>query len=150
MIFPTVIPANAPPSFVLDVSVASSWGIPMRYTVYTHRVQSRLASGVATLSATNWPLDLVDELLLAVSRGETTRQRAGTVLASLTAYRIYLDPEGPFRAWPEVLDLARTHNIPGREAAYLELALRLNLPLATTDATLLRAASAGSVPIFTP
>jgi predicted nucleic acid-binding protein len=32
----------------------------------------------------------------------------------------------------------------------LELARRLNLPLATTDATLTRAASAAGVAIFTP
>jgi predicted nucleic acid-binding protein len=150
MIFPTVIPANAPPLFVLDVSVASSWGIPMLYTVYTHRVQSRLASGVAALIATNWPVDLVDELLSAVSRGQMTRQRADAVLASLSVYRIYLDLEGPYRAWPEVVDLARTHTSSARAAAYLELALRLNLPLATTDATLSRAASAAGVSIFTP
>ncbi len=150
MNFPTDIPISSPPAFVLDLSVAASWGIPMRYTVYTHSVQSRLAFGVAAIISTNWPLDLLAELLAAVDRGETTHQRVDTVLANLSTYRIYLDSEAPHRAWPEVLALARTHNISVRDAAYLELALRLNLPLATTDATLLRVAAAAGVPIFTP
>jgi predicted nucleic acid-binding protein len=122
----------------------------MRYTVYAHSVQSRLAFGADAIVATNWPLELLDELLTAVNRGETTHQRVDVILANLSLYRIYLDPEAPHRAWPEVLALARTHNISVRDAAYLELALRLNLPLATTDATLLRVAVAAGVPIFTP
>ncbi|MCI0699575.1 MAG: type II toxin-antitoxin system VapC family toxin [Planctomycetia bacterium] len=150
MNFPTVTLPNSPPSFVLDVSVAASWGIPMRYTVYTHRVQSRLASGTVTIIATNWPLDLVDELLVAVNRGETTPQRADALLANLSAYRIYLDPQGPFQAWPDVLNLARTHNLSVHQAASLELALRLNLSLATTDATLTLVANASGISIFTP
>jgi predicted nucleic acid-binding protein len=64
--------------------------------------------------------------------------------------RIYLDADGPHRAWPEVLDLARSHGITVRDAADLDLALRLNLPLATSDPQLTQAAGAAGVPIFTP
>ena len=149
MIFPTLIPSNAPPLFVLDVSVAAAWGIPLRYTVYAHRVQLRLATGTPVLIATNWPLDVLAELETALDRGETTQLRLDTTLAGLATFRIYLDTQGPSRAWPEVLNLARAHAIAVREAAQLELALRTNLPLATADATLLRVAPAG-VPIFTP
>jgi predicted nucleic acid-binding protein len=150
MNFQTVIPPNAPPSFVLDVSVARAWAVPQQYTVYAHRVQSRLAFGSVALIATNWPLDLVDALLATVNSGATTRQRADVALANLSAYQIYLDPEGPFRSRPETLDLARAHNVSAREAAHLELALRMSLPLATIDPILSRAASAAGVPIFTP
>jgi predicted nucleic acid-binding protein len=150
MNFPTDIPASAPPSFVLDVSVGASWGIPMRYTVYAHSVQSRLAFGADAIVATNWPLDLLDELLAAVNRGERTHRRADAVLANLPTYRIYLDSESPHRAWPEALDLARTYGISARDAACLELCLRRNLPLATTDAAFAARASAAGVPIFTP
>lgn len=150
MIFSMLTPTTTPPSFVLDVSIAAAWAIPPLYDPYAHRVQLRLAMGTACVVATNWPLELIEELQAAVGRGETTRLRFDTQLARLAAYRIYLDPEGPTRAWPEILDLARTHTIAVRDAAYLELALRLNLPLATTDTTLLRAAIAAGAPIFTP
>ena len=150
MIFPALTPASAPPSFVLDVSVGASWGIAARYTPYTHRVQPRLAFGADAVVTTNWPLNLLDELLAAVNRGETTHQRLDAVLANLSMYRIYPDPEAPQRAWPEVVALARTHSLSASDAAYIELCLRLNLPLATTDAPLVRAATVAGVPIFTP
>jgi predicted nucleic acid-binding protein len=150
MNFLTPAPPGFPLSFVLDVSVAATWAIPPRYTVYTHRVQSRLAAGVAAVVATNWPLELVDELHEAACRGETTRQRIDRILAGLSSYRISVDPRAPTLAWPELMDLAGAHPISVRDAAYLELALRLSLPLATTDATLIRAAAAAGVPNFTP
>lgn len=49
-----------------------------------------------------------------------------------------------------VLALARTHALPVSRAAYLELAARRGLPLATTDAALTRAAAAAGVSLFTP
>lgn len=150
MIFPTDIPASAPPSFVLDVSVGASWGVPTRYTLYAHRVQSRLAFGADAIVATNWPLDVIDELLSAVRRNETTQQRVDALLARLHPYRIYLDAHGPSRAWPEALNLAHTHGLSVRDAAHLELALRMNLPLATIDPSLTSAALTTGVPIFTP
>jgi predicted nucleic acid-binding protein len=149
MIFRVLTPA-APLSFVIDASVAAAWAIPLRGNVYTHRVELRLATGSACAVATNWPLDVAEELRAAVGRGETTQPRVDAQLARLSLYRIYLDPETPHRAWPDILDLARAHNITVREAAHLELALQLNLPLATTDATLLRVATAAGVSIFTP
>jgi predicted nucleic acid-binding protein len=132
------------------MSVAAAWGIPPRYTVYAHRVRSRLASGIAAQSAANWPFDFIDELLFAVRRGETTQLRMDTLLASLPMYRMYLDPEGPSRAWPESLALARLHAISVRDAAHLELALRTNLPLATIDPNLTRVATSAGISIFTP
>jgi predicted nucleic acid-binding protein len=150
MIFPTRIPPGAPPAFVLDVSVAAAWGIPPRYSVYAHRVRFRLVTGTPALVATNWPLDLADELHTAVGRGETTRQRVDGALAVLSTYQLYLDDQGPSRAWPQVLNLARAHSLPVREAAQLDLALRHNLPLATADATLLRVATVAGVSVFTP
>lgn len=150
MNFSTQPALNRPPTFVLDVSVAVTWGTPRRSTPYSHRVRLRLALGVAAVVATNWPLALTEELLMVESQGRTNRQRSDTLLASLASYRIYLDERAPHLAWPEVLDLARVHNLPVRDAASLELSLRLNLPLATADAALGRAAGAAGVPIFTP
>ena len=150
MIFPTFAPPiTRPPSFVLDASVVATWGVPRRHVVYTHRVRSQLASGVALTTAT-WPFDVAEQLLAAVQRGETTRLRADALLTGLSGFQLYIDDEGPFRVRPTMLDLARTHDVSVRDAAYLELALRTALPLATVDATLTRAAVAARVTIFTP
>jgi predicted nucleic acid-binding protein len=46
------------------------------------------------------------------------------------------------------LHLARRHKLSAFDAAYLELALRTGLALATLDASLAKAAAAGGVAIF--
>ena len=137
------------PSFVLDVSVAAPWAAHSLATIYTDRVLLKLTSAVVVVPA-SWPLDLVDRLLPALVRGTVTEQRIEQLFLMLAALQIYVDDEGPFRVWPAMLDLARAHALSVRDAAYLELALRTNLPLATTDATLTRAANAAGVSIFTP
>jgi len=48
------------------------------------------------------------------------------------------------------LSLARAHKLPAYDAAYLELALRLGLPLATLDEDLAAAAAAVGVAEYEP
>jgi predicted nucleic acid-binding protein len=47
---------------------------------------------------------------------------------------VVIDPDGSERAFRELLDLARSERLTVCDAAYLELALRLGLPLATKAA----------------
>jgi predicted nucleic acid-binding protein len=54
---------------------------------------------------------------------------------------VAIDAEGPDRAFRELLDLARSHRLTVYDAAYLDLALRLGLPLASKDARLRKAAA---------
>ena len=67
------------------------------------------------------------------------------ILASLP---IVVDSETNAHAWSETLNLARVHQLTAYDAAYLELAMRRGLPLATTDAKLKLAAQAVGVPLF--
>jgi predicted nucleic acid-binding protein len=53
-------------------------------------------------------------------------------------------------AFDTILDLARSHKLTAYDAAYLELAMRLGLPLAARDDALERAAQAVGIPVFTP
>ena len=150
MIFPFFVPPHRyPPTFVLDVSVAETWAIPRNYSLYTNRVQFKLISTVALVPAT-WPFDLAEQMRVALNQGETTQHRIDVLINSISLLHIYVDDEGPFRACHDLLKLARTHNIPVSNSAYLELALRMNLPLATIDPALTRAANAAGVSIFTP
>lgn len=99
---------------------------------------------------TSWPTDLADLLRAAERRGVTAGTWVDARLAMLSTYHILLDGESPLRSWPPLLALARTRSMTVRKAAYLELALRLDLPLATEDPTLTRHAAAAGVPIFSP
>lgn len=61
-------------------------------------------------------------------------------LADLALLPIRVDPETDDHAWSATLRLANFHKIPIYDAAYLELAQRKGLPLATLDQDLARAA----------
>ena len=54
----------------------------------------------------------------------------------------------PKQGWGDTLNLARRYQLSAYDAAYLELALRTGLPLATLDADLAKAATSAGVPMF--
>ncbi|MBN9119061.1 MAG: type II toxin-antitoxin system VapC family toxin [Planctomycetes bacterium] len=105
-----------------------------------------LASAVPTL----WSVHLTELVLNWERAGRVTAQGAERCFDWIYHFQVFIDPETPARAWTDILDLARAHSVSVDDAAYLELSLRLNLPLATTDATLLGVAPAAGVPTFTP
>lgn len=84
--------------------------------------------------------------------GERRRRstQANTVawLGFLAALPIAVDEETRAHAFGNTLNLARDHNLSAYDAAYLELAMRRALPLATLDEKLKAAAAAVGVPLF--
>ena len=98
--------------------------------------------------------DLLDDCGAAADWREATRHSAvgayGRWLAHLASLRITVDDETSAQAWGGVLNLARSHALTAYDAAYLELALRRGLPLATLDDRLRTAAQATGVAAFVP
>jgi predicted nucleic acid-binding protein len=147
---PALFPnAVGPPDFVLDVSVALAWIVPRLATSYTDGVMGAMARSTAVVPE-SWLIELAEELLTEERRGQLGAARVAAKLAVLSGYSVIVDDETNARAWGELLPLARTGSTSVYHAAYLELALRLGLPLATTDATLTTAANVVGVPIYTP
>lgn len=138
-----------PGSFVLDASVTSRWCITRQATVYTSRVLGRVVA-LKPCVPLSWSLHVADVLRVGQTQGVVTAADVDLFLSQLLALPIFADDETPARAWPEILTLARTHLISVHDAAYLELALRLRLPLATIDAALIRAAAAAGVALYAP
>ena len=95
-----------------------------------------------------WPLEVANALLVGERRGRTTAADAAHFLAILSAFPITVDDETVARAWADTMHLARAHNLSAYDAAYLELAMRRGLPLATLDDKLKAAAVAVGVPLF--
>jgi len=95
-------------------------------------------------------LALANAVLMGERRQRSTQAQAAQWLTYLGSLPIAVDDETNQRAWGEVLSLARTHRLSAYDAAYLELALRRGLPLATLDDKLKAAASAVGVPAFAP
>src|SRR5438067_1179390 len=70
-------------------------------------------------------------------------------LARLRHLPLKQDRDETINLIPSIVALARHHNLRVADAAYLELALRLGVPLAARDASLARAARQAGVPLFT-
>ena len=86
------------------------------------------------------PLEIANVLLVGERRNRSTQAQAAKFLASLAEMPITVDDETHLHAWSSVLSLAREQNLTAYDAAYLELALRRGLSLATLDEQLKAAA----------
>ena len=131
------------PSFVLDVSVAAAWLVHSQASGYTSRVLVRANQGPVVPAG--WPNDLALAVLDAERRGEVTPAKVSGFLVSLRNFHIHLDDGREPHVWTATVPLARRLGLQVVRAAYLELALRLNLPLATTDPALVTACPAVGV-----
>jgi predicted nucleic acid-binding protein len=78
---------------------------------------------------------------MAERRGRLSVAGLTRSVGLLQRLAVALDPEGSERAFRELLDLARSERLTVYDAAYLELALRLGLPLASKDSKLRQAAA---------
>ena len=126
--------------FVLDNSVVMRWllkdGSDKRLA-YAARVLELLTqdTGEAVVPGI-WPLEVANVLVNAQARGLVSEARATAFAGLLQEMTITLDPSIASRALGDTLQLARRFKLSSFDAAYLELALREGLPLATLDADL--------------
>jgi predicted nucleic acid-binding protein len=151
MIGPFLAPsAVAPPgAFVLDVSIPLAWLITTRGDAYTVGVLGRIHRTAAFVPGC-WTLHLAEALRRSERQRLKTAAEVDRFLAGLLHFPILVEDDTSARAWSDILALGRRLRTSVDNAAYIELALRLNLPLATTDAALTRSAGAAGVAIFTP
>jgi predicted nucleic acid-binding protein len=125
--------------FVLDASVALAWCFEDEATAATRGVVERLAVEAASVPAI-WPIEVANVLALAERRRRITPADSAEFIARLESLAIQVDEATASRAFTRVLDLAREERLTAYDAAYLELAMRLGVPLATKDGALSDAA----------
>jgi predicted nucleic acid-binding protein len=138
-----------PDRFVLDCSVTLAWFFEDETNAYAEAVEDSLLSAVAVVPAL-WPLEVANALLVGERRGRTTEAKVSAFLTLLKSLPIATDDETALRSWNESLHLARARRLSVYDAAYLELALRRGLPLATFDQKLKAAAAVVGIAEFTP
>ena len=95
-----------------------------------------------------WHYEVVNALTVAERRGRVTPAKAERFLLSLDGFSIAVDST-PMDSLG-LLGIAREWRLSAHDAAYLRLAMREGLPLATRDAALDKAAQAAGVPRFEP
>lgn len=128
--------------FVLDNSIVTGWYIENQSTPYSEQIALRLQDDRAITPAL-WELEFANVLRTACLRQRMTAEAAQAVIAEITSLPIDVDrqPVAP----SELLGLALRFGLTSYDAAYLELALRLQLPIATVDGPLGDAALASGV-----
>lgn len=95
-----------------------------------------------------WRLEVINALLMAERRGRLAQSDTAELLAVLDSVQIVLDYQDLQRRTNQIMSLARAYGLSAYDAAYLELAMRLGVPIASLDDTLLQAATAVGVKTF--
>jgi predicted nucleic acid-binding protein len=134
-------------SLVLDASVTVAWIDPSETTAAIRFVFDRIAESSAWVPGL-WRLEIANVLEMRVRRGRNDSDFRDVTLADLALLPIRLDLETHNRAWGATVKLAARHRLTVYDAAYLELALRRGLPLATLDRELREAARAEQVELL--
>ena len=135
--------------FVLDGSITLAWAFEDETDAYAEAVADGLANVPAMVPAV-WPLEVANALLMGERRQRITAAKVAQFLALLQTLPIAVDDETALRAWQDTLHLARLHHLTVYDATYLELAVRLGLPLGSLDDKLKAAATAAGVAEFQP
>lgn len=128
-------------AFILDCSVAVAWFFEDETDAYAEGIEDALATATALVPSL-WPLEVGNALLMGERRKRTTEAKVTQFVALLQSLPITVDHETTARAWSDILRLARNQKLSTYAAAYLELAMRQAVPLATLDERLKAAAKA--------
>ena len=137
-------------NFVLDNSVTMRWffgdGKPQELA-YAGKVLDVMKKANAHVPVT-WGLEMANVIARAEAKGWVTEARSGAFLEMLEGVDIEVDSATFAHALSDTLQLARRYTLSAYDASYLELALRLGIPLATLDEDLQKAAKKAGVKKF--
>ena len=128
-------------SLVLDTSLTLSWYFEDERTPDADAVLDRVADQGATVPGL-WRLEIANGLRMAIRRKRIDEGFRNRAIAQLARLPINVDPDTDRYAWTTTLYLADRFALTPYDAAYVELAQRLMLPLATLDDPLRIAATA--------
>jgi len=130
---------------VLDCSVTAAWFFADAGEAYSRQVAKFLIAGVAYVPVL-WKLELANALLIGERRRRIAREHIEKGLTEIEALDIRED-EDDLRPL-DLVRLANAWNLSVYDATYVQLAQRMQLPLATLDDSMNAAARAGGVKIF--
>jgi predicted nucleic acid-binding protein len=128
--------------FVMDASVLD-WALSERNRI-ADIVKEHLNTDAA-VAPNLWWFEVRNALIMAERRGRSSEAISASFLREVMRLAITIDysPDDAL-----IMALARRHRLTVYDAAYLELALRQHLPLATLDASLATAARQEGVTIL--
>ncbi len=134
-------------SVVLDCSATLAWCFEDEASAAIDRIFDDIGRSHACVP-TLWHLEVANGLQTAVRRGRLDVDKRNQMLTILSVLDIRVDPHTDRQAWTKTLNLADQFQLTVYDAAYLELAQRLTLPLATLDRALRQAALSAHVSVL--
>ena len=126
--------------FVADSSVGVAWAVESQASAATDELLEKVAVGIPLVVPALWPFEVANSLLVLLRRRRILPEEQTRALNALTRLPLVVDDEGSRLAFGRTSELAAEHGLSVYDAAYLELALRRKLPLASRDDALRKAA----------
>lgn len=133
---------------VIDASITLAWFFGDESTPQTESVLTLLESDWQAIVPAIWPLEVANVFLLAARRRRVSIAQVKASCRRLEELPITVDFIEMRAAFAEVTETARQQHLTVYDGAYLELALRNGLPLATLDGNLRRAAETLGISIL--
>jgi predicted nucleic acid-binding protein len=136
--------------FVLDASVAQLWLVPATNPAgvdYASAALNALKESQALVPSL-FALEVANVVAKVESKNIVTEADSQRFITLLGRLNVVTDQATAAHALGDTLNLARRYKLSAYDAAYLELALRAGLPMATLDANLAKAATTAGVPVF--
>ena len=124
---------------MVDASVGVSWGV---------FAQSSPATGKPFVVPGLWMFEVANALLMLMRRKKIQPQQCVRARGALSRLHPVIDDDGPRLALHRIWELADELSLSIYDAAYLELAKRKGLPLASRDKGLRGAATKYGIPIL--
>lgn len=132
---------------VIDASVSASWCFADEITDYTEGILTVVSGTGNAIVPRLWAYELRNSVLMGLRRSRISKSAAQAFLKSLSVLRITLtDPA----SYDDVFALSERYDLTVYDAAYLDLALREAVPLASLDRKQVAAAAQCGVAIFRP
>jgi predicted nucleic acid-binding protein len=138
---------KAAKEFVLDCSVTMTWCFTEEATKDTLGIRDSLLHSQCYVPSI-WSLEVNNVLWVATRNKKISELQAKRFKYLLKALPIHVDHQASDLMNDVIFELSKNFSISCYDAAYLELALRENLPLASLDKTLNKAAKAAGVTLL--
>ena len=133
---------------MVDASVGVSWAVFTQSSPATDLLLEEVAAGKPFVVPGLWMYEVANALLVLLRRKKIQPQQSIRARRGLSRLHPVIDDDGPRLALHRIWDLAAEYSLSIYDAAYLELAQRKGLPLASRDEGLRGAATKCGIPIL--
>lgn len=133
---------------ILDCSVTIAWILRDNKMTQKADVILNMLQETSAKVPTIWPLEVANVLCLAERQKKLTALEVEEFKEFLSALPIQVDHHTSSKAMGSIYMLAKAHQLTVYDAAYLEIAMRENSPLATFDDALKNAAKKSGVVVL--